>query len=133
MSYKTNIVIIQIFSCLFFSILFLQSGLDKIVNLRDNYNYIHGYLLKTILNKFSLILFIIITLFELLAGALSLVGGFSIAFYGDKTLAFIGTCFATISLLSLFFGQRLAKDYAAAANMVPYIIFSLIALFCQSL
>ena len=39
---------------------------------------------------------------------------------GHSPAAIFSPALAGISLLSLFFGQRLAKDYAGAASLVPY-------------
>jgi hypothetical protein len=34
-----------------------------------------------------------------------------------------------VTFLALFFGQRMAKDYAGAAALVPYFLVSLAAIF----
>jgi diacylglycerol kinase len=34
-----------------------------------------------------------------------------------------------MSILALFFGQRVAKDYAGAAVLVPYFLLTLVALY----
>jgi hypothetical protein len=47
----------------------------------------------------------------------------------DSTLAFYGAALAAISLVALFFGQRMAKDYPGAATLVPYFLLALSALY----
>jgi hypothetical protein len=62
----------------------------------------------------------IITLMELLAGALSAVGCVMVLLRHDATIAFYGLVVAGLVLLALFFGQRMAKEYPGAASLVPY-------------
>jgi hypothetical protein len=52
-----------------------------------------------------------------------------IFFLHDPRLAFYGATVAAISILALFFGQRMAKEYAGAAVLVPYFLVSLIAIY----
>ena len=46
-----------------------------------------------------------------------------------SALAFYGAALAAISIVALFFGQRMAKDYAGAATLVPYFLLALSALY----
>jgi hypothetical protein len=71
----------------------------------------------------------VITILEIAAGALSAVGCASIILKHDSTLAFYGAAVAAISIIALFFGQRMAKDYAGAAVLVPYFLLALSALY----
>ena len=43
-------------------------------------------------------------------------------------LGLVGAFLAAASIVSLFLGQRLAKDYASAAAMVPYFLTTVLAL-----
>ena len=62
----------------------------------------------------------ILTILELLGGAM-LVYGIYYAFAMRTTLwIFYGFVILTITLLFLLLGQRLAKDYVGAADLVPY-------------
>jgi len=47
----------------------------------------------------------------------------------DATVAFYGAVIAAANLVALFFGQRMAKDYAGAAALVPYFLLALTAIF----
>jgi hypothetical protein len=71
----------------------------------------------------------IITIMELAAGALTLVGCVMILLRRDSTLAFYGAVIAALSILALFFGQRMAKDYAGAATLVPYFLLALAGIY----
>ncbi len=70
---------------------------------------------------------ITITIAEVVAGALALVGVGQIAMnagqlFAKNTVAMYGAQLATLDIVMLFFGQRIAKDYAGAASLVPYFI-----------
>jgi len=47
----------------------------------------------------------------------------------DPTVAFYGAVISAISIVALFFGQRMAKDYAGAAVLVSYFLLSLFAIY----
>lgn len=112
----------------FLAVLFLQSGLDKVFDWSGNKAYVKGYLEKTPMRRFSGFLFFIITMLEVLAGVVSAAGVLSTVLLRETSLGLFGAFLAASSIVSLFMGQRLAKDYAAAAAMVPYFLTSLVAL-----
>ena len=70
-----------------------------------------------------------ITILELAAGTLSGIGCLVTIFFHDTTVAFYGAVVSAISILALFFGQRMAKDYAGAAILVPYFLLTLVAIY----
>lgn len=112
----------------FLAVLFLQSGLDKVLDWKGNKAYVTGYLEKTPFRRVSGFLFLIITLLEVLAGIASAAGVLSTVLLRQTELGLLGAFLAASSVLSLFLGQRLAKDYAAAAGMVPYFLTTVVAL-----
>jgi hypothetical protein len=65
---------------------------------------------------------VVITLTEIVAGALSAAGLLQLALHDSMALALWGARLATLNVVMLFFGQRLAKDYAGAAALVPYFV-----------
>ena len=71
----------------------------------------------------------IITVLEIAAGALSATGCAMIILTRDPTVAFYGAVISAISIVALFFGQRMAKDYAGAAVLVSYFLLSLVAIY----
>ena len=121
-------VVIQFFIGLFFTITFIDSGFDKLINYKKNLKWIKSHFAKTFLDKSVPLLLIILTLLELLSGFLS---GFGVLllFSGYSHILLCGLLFSTATLIALFFGQRMAKDYAGAASLVPYIILAVIGLF----
>ena len=71
----------------------------------------------------------VITILEITAGTLSAVGCVLIISLRDPIVAFYGAAISAISILALFFGQRMAKDYAGAAVLVPYFLLTLVAIY----
>src|SRR6187401_496666 len=112
--------LIQVLISAFLAILFLQSGIDKIVDRRGNLDWLTGHFAKSPLAKMVPLLLSAITLLEIAAGALSTIGVVQLLLTHDSTLAFFGACVSAVAILSLFFGQRLAKDYPGAAVLVAY-------------
>lgn len=123
------IFLLQILVSLFLAILFLQSGIDKIVDRQGNVEWLKGHFAKSPLAGMVVLMVTIITILELAAGTLSALGCGLVLIRHDSRLAFYGALLAAVSLLALFFGQRMAKDYAGAAVLVPYFLVALVAIF----
>jgi len=70
-----------------------------------------------------------ITLLEVGAGALSAIGCIVLMISRETTIAFCGAVTSAVALIALFFGQRMAKDYAGAAVLVPYFLLTLVAIY----
>jgi hypothetical protein len=116
----------------FLAILFLQSGIDKIVDRRGNLEFLKGHFAKSPLAGFVTPMVTVITILEIAAGALSALGCVLIVLTRDSTVAFYGAIIAAISITALFFGQRMAKDYAGAAILVPYFLVALMAIYLMA-
>jgi len=127
------IFLIQILISAFLAILFLQSGIDKVVDRRGNLEWLKGHFAKSPLAGIVPLLLTAITALEILAGALSAIGCVLIIFSRDSTLAFYGAVIAAIAITALFFGQRMAKEYAGAAILVPYFLMALTAIYLLAL
>jgi hypothetical protein len=121
--------LLQAFASAFLAILFLQSGIDKVVDRRGNLEWLKGHFAKSPLAGLVPLLVTAITILEIAAGAFSAVGCALIILKRGSTLAFYGAAIAAISIIALFFGQRMAKDYAGAATLVPYFLLALSALY----
>ena len=120
---------LQVLVSAFLTILFLQSGIDKVIDRRGNLDWLKGHFAKSPLAGMVPLLVLAITIFELAAGVLSAIGCALIIFSRDTTVAFYGAVVAALSILALFFGQRMAKDYAGAAILVPYFLLTLVAIY----
>jgi len=121
--------LLQILISVFLAILFLQSGIDKVIDRRGNLEFLQGHFAKSPLAGMVPLLVTVITILEIAAGALSAIGCVLILVTHDPTVAFYGAVIAAVSILGLFFGQRMAKDYAGAAILVPYFLLALSAIY----
>ena len=123
------IYLLQAFASAFLAILFLQSGIDKVVDRRGNLEWLKGHFAKSPLAGAVPPMVLAITILEIAAGALSAVGCALILFRHDSALAFYGAVISGLSIIALFFGQRMAKDYPGAATLVPYFLLALSAIY----
>jgi hypothetical protein len=105
----------------FHAILFLQSGIDKVVDRSGNIAWLTSHFAKSPLARVVSPMVTTVTIVEVAAGLASAIG-FVTLLLGNRVPATIGLLLSMIGLLMLFFGQRLAKDYAGAAGLVPYFI-----------
>jgi hypothetical protein len=119
----------QILVSAFLAILFLQSGIDKIVDRRGNLEWLKGHFAKSPLAGFVPALLLGLTILEISAGALSGIGCIMIIFTRDSAVAFYGASVSAVAILALFFGQRMSKEYAGAAILVPYFLLTLVAIY----
>ncbi len=121
--------ILQILVSAFLAVLFLQSGIDKVVDRRGNRTYLDGHFAGSPLAGTVGPMLIVITILEVSAGALSAVGCALLLLTHDSMVAFFGAVIAGINIIALFFGQRVSKDYAGAAALVPYFLLALTAIY----
>jgi hypothetical protein len=121
----TTLDLVRLAVAALLAILFLQSGIDKIVDRKGNVEWLTGHFSKSILASQVVPMLSVITVIEVAAGALSAVGVVVMLVNGSRFPASLGALLAVAALLMLFFGQRVAKDYAGAAALVPYFILAL--------
>ena len=111
-----------LFSALLVAILFIQSGLDKVFDWKGNLEWLTGHFSKTFLSRFVWIMLAKITVAEIVTGFLAGAGIVYFFVAGSTILIFYAAILGTVAITALFFGQRIAKDYAGAAILVPYFI-----------
>ena len=121
--------ILQILISAFLAILFLQSGIDKILDRRGNRAYLDQHFAKSPLAATVGPMFLVVTILEVSAGALSGVGCALLLLSHDSSVAYLGAVVGAINLTALFFGQRVAKDYVGAAVLVPYFLLAITAIY----
>lgn len=107
---------------LFLVVTFAQSSLDKVVDWNGNLDWLKEHFSKTPLKPVVPALFLILTLTELAAGILCAIGFVQIVLGGSEDWAFLGAVVASLALLMLLFGQRLARDYDGARTIAIYFI-----------
>lgn len=114
----------------FNGILFTQSGLDKIFHYQGNLDYFKEHFKKSPLASTVGLLMPVITLLETSAGLISL-SGTLLMLVGSSwglTISAYGLSVGGISITCLFFGQRMAQDYAGAAGLVPYFLMTMLGI-----
>ncbi len=121
-----------LFAALLVGILFIQSGLDKVFDRRGNLEWLTGHFSKTILAPLVPLLLVTITFMEIAAGVLCAAGIVYFLFTSSAMLMFAGSVVAALSIAALFFGQRIAKDYAGAAVLIPYFILVVMLMYLTS-
>ena len=112
---------------IFWTLLFLQSGLDKVFDWKGNIDWLKGHFEKSILGGMVKPMVGVLALTELIAGILCAVGIGQVILSGSSYWLAIGMIVSLIALLMLFFGQRLAKDYEGARTIAVYFGVALIS------
>ena len=120
--FKGPMELCQIFIAIFLFIAFFQSGLDKVIDKKGNLDFLKAHFSDSPLIKIIPIMLLILTFLEII-GSLMLGYGVYYAFVNRSTLwIFYGFVVIAITIIILFAGQRIAKDYLGAADLVPYFI-----------
>ena len=111
--------VLFLFSALL-GILFLQSGVDKIVDRAGNLAWLTGHFKESPLASMVPLMVSIITVMEIAAGGISALGAAALVTTGTKTIGVVGALLSGATLVCLFFGQRMAKDYAGGETLAGY-------------
>lgn len=123
-----TIYLLQILVSAILAVLFLQSGLDKVIDRQGNRAYLNEHFAKSPLAGTVGPMFLTVTILEILAGTLSGLGCILLLVTHNPTVAFYGALIAAVNLVALFFGQRVSKDYAGAAALIPYFLLAVAAI-----
>lgn len=125
MDFTQGIAIAQLLSSAFLAILFIQSGLDKVFDWKGNLSWLKKHFAKTPLRGMVPAMLGTMTIFEVAAGFVSAAGVISLLVKGDPFISLLGAYLSALSILMLFGGQRIAKDYEGAATLVSYFILAI--------
>ena len=125
---KDYTVLCQILIAIFLAIAFLQSGFDKIIDRQGNLNFFDKHFERSLLKPFTSIALSILTFLEICGGLLCMFGVIYVLKENDTIYVFYGLLVIAFTILMLFFGQRVSKDYVGAADLVPYFILTMIAI-----
>jgi len=118
--FKDPLVLCQILIAIFMVITFLQSGIDKIMDRKGNEDFFNAHFANSPLKGVTGLLLTVLTVMEMV-GSFMLIYGIYYAFAERTTLwIFYGFVVLALTTIALFTGQRLAKDYVGAADLVPY-------------
>ena len=122
------LIIVQSLIGLFLSIALLQSGSDKIVDLKRNLEWLSSHFSNSPLSGLVPLLLNVVTILEIIAGSFTLIGSLMNLVNGNNILLTIGLLIAALNFLALFLGQRIAKDYEGAAVLVNYFVLNILGL-----
>jgi len=121
--------ILQLLISAFIAVLFLQSGLDKVIDRKGNRAYLEEHFARSPLAGTVGPMFLVVTILEVAAGVLSGIGFLLLLVTRDSMVAYLGAVVAGVNLVALFFGQRVSKDYGGAAALVPYFLLALVGVY----
>lgn len=112
----------------FFSIVFIQSGVDKVFDYKGNLSFLNdllrGFFSRLLIN-FALIS---VAILELTSGILCLIGIFDAIFNPSYFIGKLGLIIGSLALLVLLFGQRVAKNYEGAKTIAIYFILAMLGI-----
>jgi hypothetical protein len=111
---RMGLWVMQVLAAGFLAVLFLQSGLDKLIDRQGNLDWLEQHFANSPLAGMVAMMLSVVTAVEVGAGVFSALG--AVVLSGG-------------AILMLFFGQRVAKDYAGAAVLVSYFLLVLAALY----
>ena len=123
-NYPTEILIL-----LFLIVTFFQSGIDKLLDWKENVSFIKEHFKKSPLKNKVPFLLGIILLIEIIASILMSIGVYQLYVSGEKKIALLGVELSAITLIFLLIGQRLAKDYAGSMSLTVYFILTVFGVF----
>ena len=89
--------VIQALISVFFAILFIQSGLDKVFDWKGNLEWLTGHFANSFLSKTVPLLLVTLTVVEA-AGVISAVGAFEALLFKTYCFAFLGIFFVLLHL-----------------------------------
>ncbi|MEP6947139.1 MAG: DoxX family protein [Acidobacteriota bacterium] len=119
----------ELFGSLLIGILFVQSAVDKIFDWKGNMEWLTGHFSKTIFAKTVPPMLAALTLMELATGLLSLAGIVWFLAVGSTIVIFCSATLGASTIIALFMGQRVAKDYPGAAILVPYFLLLIVVIY----
>ncbi len=118
-----------LFILVFLVIVFIQSGVDKIINWKGNLEFTLSTLSSKIPSFLVVFALFIVLLLETFGGFASIGGIIELIFCKDQYLwAQIGITSCSSALIVLLLGQRISQNYVDAKTIVIYFIVALIGL-----
>jgi len=126
--FKDTMVLCQILIALMMTITFIQSGLDKLIDRKGNLEFFKSHFAHTPLKSVYNVGLSILTILELMGGAMCAYGIYYAIVENSTIWIFNGLLLLAVTILILFLGQRIAKDYQGAADLVSYFILNMMGI-----
>ncbi len=127
--YNTLFLCIFVICMLVLVVLWIQSGIDKIVDFQGNLDWLTKHFSKSFLRDMVPFLLITLTILELGSGLLAFLGILEVVIFKTWRLPVWACSMSLFTFLSLFSAQRFAKDYAGAASLMGYFVFTIFLFF----
>ena len=112
----------------FFSIVFIQSGVDKVFDYKGNLSFLNDLLGGFFSRPLITFALISVTILELTSGILCLIGIFDAIFNPSYFIGKLGLIIGSLALLVLLFGQRVSKNYEGAKTIAVYFILAMLGI-----
>ena len=106
----------------FFTIVFIQSGLDKVFDKKGNLDYLYSLLGAFFSNSLIRLAFYCVTVLELASGLLCAAGLIEPFLKRSSFVGLSGLVAGSLALLILLIGQRVSKNYEGAKTLAIYFI-----------
>lgn len=112
----------------FFSIVFIQSGVDKVFDYKGNLSFLNDLLGGFFSRPLITFALISVTILELTSGTMCLIGIFDAIFNPSYFIGKLGLIIGSLALLVLLFGQRVSKNYDGAKTIAVYFILAMLGI-----
>ena len=109
----------------FFTIVFVQSGLDKVFDKKGNLDYLYSLLGPVFSKALIRLAFYSVTILELVSGFLCAAGLFYSFLNSSSLIGLAGLVIGSFALLILLIGQRVSKNYEGAKTLVIYFVLAM--------
>ena len=117
-----------LFVLAFFLIVFIQSGVDKIVDYRGNLAFLKDLFKAFFSPPLITLALISVTILEVISGGLCLIGIGDFILNDSSFIGLLGLITGSFALLILLFGQRVSKNYEGAKTIAIYFILAMIGI-----
>jgi hypothetical protein len=122
-------LIVPILILIYIIITFLYSAVEKLLQWHESVDFYTNHFKNSSIKNYISLLLIMVIVLELITSVICLIGIYHLIVYNEKIIGFNGLVLASITLLGLMFGQRIAKDYSGAMQITVYFILSIFGAF----
>ena len=117
-----------LFVLAFFLIVFIQSGIDKIIDYKGNLTFLKGLFKAFFSPPLITLALISVTILEVISGVLCLIGICDFILNDSSFIGLLGLITGSLALLILLFGQLVSKNYEGAKTIAIYFILAMIGI-----
>lgn len=126
-SLTTSLLVISLLISFGFSIV------EKLTDKEAYQSWLKKHFQESFVVSYIKPLFYFVILLELISTILLLYGLFELVFNQNYLGIYLGAIASFISFIILLIGQRISKDYQSAANLILYILISIITVYLSEL